>query len=67
MPILIALTLMPTLTFYFYVLVQFWKEAKRRRRHDTCVAIVPLHSVRAHDADSVPVGWPTARPVGGSR
>lgn len=44
MPILILLTLVPTLTFYFYVLVQFMKEAARRRHHDTCTLIVPLQS-----------------------
>jgi hypothetical protein len=51
MPILIVLTLVPTLSFYFYVLVQFWAEATRRRRHDTCTMIVPLHSVRAAQAE----------------
>jgi hypothetical protein len=51
MPILIVLTLVPTLSFYFYVLVQFWAEANRRRHHDTCTMIVPLHSVRAAQAE----------------
>jgi len=50
MPILIVLTLVPTLSFYFYVLVQFVMEAKRRRHHDTCTLIVPLHSVRSAEA-----------------
>lgn len=49
MPILIVLTLVPTLSFYVYVLAQFVIEANRRRRRDTCVAIVPLQSVRARD------------------
>jgi hypothetical protein len=44
MPIIILLTLVPTLTFYSYVLVQFMKEAARRRHHDTCTLIVPLQS-----------------------
>jgi hypothetical protein len=51
MPILIVLTLVPTLSFYFYVLVQFWTEANRRRHHDTCTMIVPLHSVRSAQAE----------------
>lgn len=51
MPILIVLTLVPTLSFYFYVLVQFVMEAKRRRHHDTCTLIVPLHSVRSAQAE----------------
>jgi hypothetical protein len=50
MPILIVLTLVPTLSFYFYVLVQFWAEAKRRR-HDTLAMIIPLHSIRAHEEE----------------
>lgn len=51
MPLLVVLTLVPTLSFYFYVLVQFVMEANRRRRHDTCTLIVPLHSVRSAEAD----------------
>jgi hypothetical protein len=51
MPILIVLTLVPTLSFYFYVLVQFWAEANRRRHHDTCAIIVPLQSVRAREEE----------------
>jgi hypothetical protein len=51
MPILVVLTLVPTLSFYFYVLVQFWAEANRRRRHDTCMMIVPLHSVRSAETE----------------
>src|ERR1700683_2036564 len=51
MPILIVLTLVPTLSFYFYVLVQLVMEANRRRHHDTCTLIVPLHSVRSAEAD----------------
>jgi hypothetical protein len=58
MPILIALGLLPTLSFYFFVLVQFWKEAKRRRRHERCAAIVLLHSTGAPESKSVPVAWP---------
>jgi hypothetical protein len=50
MPIVIVLTLVPTLSFYFYVLVQFVIEANRRRHHDTCTLIVPLHSVRSAEA-----------------
>ena len=51
MPILIVLTLVPTLSFYFYVLVQLMMEANRRRHHDTCTLIVPLHSVRSAEAE----------------
>jgi hypothetical protein len=51
MPILIILTLVPTLSFYFYVLVQLVMEANRRRHHDTCTLIVPLHSVRSAEAE----------------
>lgn len=50
MPILVVLALVPTLSFYFYVLVQFVVEANRRRHHDTCTLIVPLHSVRSAEA-----------------
>ena len=50
MPLLIVLTMVATLSFYFYVLVQFVMEAIRRRRHDTCTLAVPLHSVRSADA-----------------
>jgi hypothetical protein len=50
MPIFIVLTLVPTLSFYFYVLVQLVMEANRRRHHDTCTLIVPLHSVRSAEA-----------------
>jgi hypothetical protein len=50
MPILIVLTIVPTLSFYFYVLVQFWAEA-RRRRHDTLAMIVPLKSIHAHEEE----------------
>jgi hypothetical protein len=50
MPILIVLTLVPTLSFYCYVLVQFWAEA-RRRRHDTLAMIVPLQSIHAHEEE----------------
>src|ERR1700728_4113803 len=49
MPLLIVLTMVATLSFYFYVLVQFVMEAIRRR-HDTCTLAVPLHSVRSADA-----------------
>jgi len=51
MPIFILLTLVPTLTFYSYVLVQFMKEAARRRHHDTCTLIVPLQSENARLAN----------------
>lgn len=51
MPIAIVLTLLPTLGFYFYVLVQFMKEASRRRNHDTCALIVPLHAESARQAN----------------
>src|SRR5580658_7055489 len=51
MPIFIVLTLVPTLSFYFYVLVQLLMEANRRRHHDTCTLIVPLHSVRSAEAE----------------
>jgi len=51
MPLLLILTLAPTLSFYFYVLVQFMKEATRRRNHDTCALIVPLHSESARQAN----------------
>jgi hypothetical protein len=44
MPIAILAALLPALSFYLYVLVQFMKEASRRRNHDTCALIVPLHS-----------------------
>jgi hypothetical protein len=55
MPIFILLALVPTLTFYSYVLVQFVKEAARRRRHDTCALIVPLRRENARLAnDSLP-------------
>jgi hypothetical protein len=50
MSLLIILTLVTTLSFYFYVLVQFVMEAIRRRRHDTRTLAVPLHSVRSADA-----------------
>jgi hypothetical protein len=50
MPILIALILAPTMTFYFYVLVQFFKEANRRRQHLTWAGIVPLPSARVREA-----------------
>ncbi len=65
MPILIALGLLPTLSFYFFVLVQFWKEAKRRRRHERCTPIVRLHSARARESESVPVAWPGPRSLSG--
>ncbi len=51
MPILIVLTLVPTLSFYVYVLAQFVMEANRRRRRDTCAVIVPLQSIRARDEE----------------
>lgn len=51
MPILIVLTLVPTLSFYVYVLAQFVIEASRRRRRDTCAVIVPLTSIRARDEE----------------
>ena len=51
MPLLVVLTVVPTLSFYFYVLAQFVIEANRRRHHDTCTLIVPLHSVRSAEAD----------------
>ena len=51
MPLLLILTLAPTLSFYFYVLVQFMKETTRRRNHDTCALIVPLHSESARQAN----------------
>ena len=51
MPLLLAVTIVPTLSFYFYVLVQFMKEATRRRNHDTCALIVPLHSESARHAN----------------
>src|SRR6202034_538792 len=51
MPLLVVLTVVPTLSFYFYVLAQFVIEANRRRHHDTCTLIVPLHSVRSAGAD----------------
>jgi hypothetical protein len=51
MHIAILLALVPTLAFYFYVLVQFMKEAARRRNHDTCALIVPLHSENARHAN----------------
>jgi len=51
MPMFILVTLVPTLTFYTYVLVQFMKEAARRRRHDTCALIVPLRSENARLAN----------------
>jgi hypothetical protein len=65
MPILIALGLLPTLSFYFFVLVQFWKEAKRRRRQERCAAIVRLHSARAREPEYVPVAWPGPRSLSG--
>ena len=51
MPLLVVLTVVPTLSFYFYVLVQLVREANRRRHHDTCTLIVPLHSVRSAEAE----------------
>ena len=51
MPLLLVLTLLPTLSFYLYVLVQFMKEAARRRSHDTCALIVPLQSESARHAN----------------
>jgi hypothetical protein len=51
MPILIALVMAPTLSFYFYVLVQFWKEAGRRRNHLTSAGIVPLPSAGVRRAE----------------
>jgi hypothetical protein len=63
MPILIVLTIVPTLCFYCYVLVQFVMEANRRRRHETRTLIVPLRSVRSaetgydrHAANNLPGG-----------
>jgi hypothetical protein len=63
MPILIVLTLVPTVSFYFYVLVQFWAEANRRRHHDTCAMIVPLESMRARkqEEDHNPAGRQESR------
>lgn len=49
MPILLAITLVPTLSFYFYVLVQFAKEAIRRRRRHTRALVLPLKN-REYDA-----------------
>jgi hypothetical protein len=60
MPILIVLTLVPTVSFYFYVLVQFWAEANRRRHHDTCAMIVPLRSVRRMEHESGIAATPEA-------
>lgn len=65
MPILIVLGLLPTLSFYFFVLVQFWKEAKRRRRHERFAAIVRLHSARAQESDYVPAASPGPRSLSG--
>jgi hypothetical protein len=62
MPIVVFLVLLPTVAFYFYVLVQFWKEANRRRHHDTCAMIVPLHPVRTSEIGSdnvVSPGFPS--------
>ncbi len=53
MPILIVLTLVPTISFYFYVLVQFAMEANRRRHHDTCATIVPLHSLSEREEERI--------------
>src|ERR1700722_3538479 len=50
MSLLIILTLVTTLSFYFYVLVQFVMEAIRRRRHDTRNLAVAVHSGRSADA-----------------
>ncbi len=47
MPLLLIVTLVPTLSFYCYVLAQFVREAGRRRMHDTCALIVPLRSETA--------------------
>jgi hypothetical protein len=65
MPILIILGLLPTLSFYFFVLVEFWKESKRRRRQERCAAIVQLHSTRARELESVSVAWPGPRSLSG--
>src|SRR5271170_4100136 len=65
MPILIVLGLLPTLSFYFFVLVQFWKEAKRRRRHERCAGIVRLHSARAPESEYVPAASPGPRSLSG--
>ncbi len=51
MRIFILLTLVPTLTFYVYVLVQFVKEAARRGNQGSCARIVPLHSENARRAN----------------
>jgi hypothetical protein len=65
MPIVVFLALLPTVAFYFYVLVQFWKEANRRRHHDTCAMIVPLHPVRTSEIGSDKATWPGFPSVSG--
>jgi hypothetical protein len=66
MPIFVALVLTPTLTFYFYALVQFWLEANRRR-HSSPMKVVQLHGSRvaAEQFDALPERVPnyTLRPV----
>ena len=56
MPILVVMVLAPTLTFYFYALVQFWMEARRRRFEKAQVKVVDLRGSRvaAEDFDSFP-------------
>jgi len=65
MPIVVFLALLPTVAFYFYVLVQFWKEANRRRHHDTCAMIVPLHPARTPEISSDKAAWPGFPSVSG--
>jgi hypothetical protein len=47
MPMLIALALLPTLSFYFYMLAQFWRQASRRRHNGTRISAVPPRAVLA--------------------
>ncbi|HTP87118.1 MAG TPA: hypothetical protein VMJ34_09220 [Bryobacteraceae bacterium] len=57
MPILLVVTLVPTLSFYFYVLVQFAREANRRRRRHTRALVLPLQK-EAYDALEMDDGEP---------
>ena len=52
MPILVATILIPTMTFYFYALVQFWREAKRRRGSE--MKVIMLRDPQADEAASIP-------------
>jgi hypothetical protein len=60
MPILVFTILMPTLAFYFYALVQFWLEFRRRRHGE--IKVVELHNTRLAPDDFEP--FPETQPEG---